>query len=144
MPNFLTEAEKKEIADCIAVAERNTTGEIRIFLEKHCKEDPAKHAVKIFQGLKMTKTLFHTGVLIYVAHVDHALAIVGDQGINEKVPPAFWDDVKEELLLHFREGKYTVGLKNAITQCGYHLKKHFPTDSDNPNELSNEVVIGNE
>jgi len=144
MASFLSEEEKKEIAAAITAAEHHTRGEIRVYVEKNCKGDVMKRAVKIFHQLKMHQTQHHSGVLIYVAHDDHQLAIVGDKGIHEKVKQEFWDQVKNEMLTHFSEGKFVNGLKHAITRTGAELKKHFPEDGDNPNELSNEVVTGNE
>ena len=139
---FLSDSEKKEIAHAIAEAESHTSGEIRVYIERKCKGDEKKRAIKIFHQLKMHRTIFHTGVLVYIAHEDRAFAIIGDRGIHEKVPENFWDDVKELMKNHFVEGKFAEGISKAIKLCGEHLKKHFPSDGHNPDELSNEVVIG--
>ena len=140
---FLSAVEKKEIAHAISLAEANTLGEIRVYIEKRCKGDEKVRAVKVFHQLKMHRTMFHTGVLIYIAHEDHAFAIIGDRGIHEKVSDAFWEEVKERMKSFFVEGKFAEGIKHAVKECGDHLKKHFPADGNNPDELSNEVVIGN-
>jgi len=139
---FLSAHEKKEIAAAIKEAEKNTIGEIRVFVEKKCDEDPLHRALKIFHKLKMQQTKAHTGVLIYVAHDDHKLAILGDEGIHSKVPENFWDEAKNLMTQYFSEGKFGEGLKQAIATCGEQLKKHFPSTGSNPNELSNEVIIG--
>nr|AIA11825.1 Repair protein [uncultured bacterium] len=141
---FLSDSEKKELAAAISAAEENTIGEIRVYLEKHCREEPLNRALKVFRQLKMEKTQERTGVLIYVAHDDRKLAIIGDKGIHEKVPENFWDEVKSEMTSNFAEGNFLAGLKLAISRCGDHLHKNFPSRSANPNELSNEVVIGDE
>jgi len=143
-PKFLSEEEKKEIADAIGKAEQHTIGEIRVYAEKKCKQDPMKRGLKLFQQLGMQRTRMHTGVLIYVAHDDHKMAIIGDEGIHEKVKQEFWDEVMREIAAHFSDGNFVNGLKHAINRCGTELKKHFPADEINPNELSNEMVIGNE
>ncbi|MFI5135364.1 MAG: TPM domain-containing protein [Chitinophagales bacterium] len=140
-PKFFSEEDKKEISAAITKAEEHTRGEIRVFVEKKCKGDVMKRAVKIFHQLKMHKTQHRTGVLIYVAHDDHQLAIIGDKSIHEKVQQEFWDQVKDEMLSHFSEGKFVLGMKHAIARSGAELKKHFPADGENPNELSNEVVV---
>jgi uncharacterized membrane protein len=139
---FLSAHDKKEIAAAIQLAEKDTIGEIRVFVEKKCDEDPLQRALKHFHKLKMHETKGHTGVLIYVAHDDRKLAIVGDEGIHSKVPENFWDDVKNLMTQFFSEAKFAEGLKHAIAKCGEHLKKHFPSSGSNPNELSNEVIIG--
>ena len=141
---FLSAQDKKEIATAIQEAEKDTIGEIRIFIEKKCAGDPLHQALNIFHKLKMQETKAHSGVLIYVAHDDHKLAIAGDSGIHSKVPENFWDEVKNLMTNYFSEGRFAEGLKNAIAKCGENLKKHFPLEGDNPNELSNDVVIENE
>lgn len=141
---FLSEEEDKEIAAAIENAERYTIGEIRVFIEKKCREDVMVRTKKIFYQLKMQHTLAHTGVLLYVAYDDHKLAILGDEGIHEKVKQEFWDEVMKEMMSNFSTGSFVNGLKHAIAKCGNELKKYFPADEINPNELSNEVVTGNE
>ena len=144
MEPFLSDSDKKEIAAEIAAAEQQTTGEIRVYLEKHCKEEVLDRAYMIFNKLKMHQTKGRTGVLIYIAHDDHAFAILGDRGIHEKVPENFWDDVKESMKEFFTQGRFVEGIKAAVASCSHHLKKHFPAEDHNPDELSNEVVIGEE
>ena len=142
--SFLSDKEKHEIALAIHEAEQHTRGEIRVYIEKKCKEDVMDHALKIFHRLNMHHTKERNGVLIYVAYDDHVFAILGDKGIHEKVPENFWDDVKEQLTKNFAEGKFMEGLKQAILTCGGHLKKHFPEKGKDTNELSDEVAFGNE
>lgn len=139
---FLSTEEKKNVALAISRAERNTSGEIRVFVEKKCNEDPVKRAVAVFQQLKMQRTMFHTGVLIYIAHADQKVAIIGDQGIHEKVPENFWDDEVALLKGFFADRKFAEGIVAVVAACGVQLHKHFPMDGNNPDELSNEVVIG--
>ncbi|MEO5673960.1 MAG: TPM domain-containing protein [Chitinophagales bacterium] len=142
--DFLSDEEKKEIALAIQAAEGGTIGEIRVYLEKKCKDDAMTRALKIFGQLKMELTKDRTGVLIYIAHDDRVFAILGDEGINAKVPENFWDEVKELMAASFAEGNFVSGIKSAIGQCGIHLQKHFPGHEQDTNELSDEVVIGNE
>jgi uncharacterized membrane protein len=87
----------------------------------------------------MHKTADRNGVLFYLAITDRKFAIIGDAGINSKVPAGFWDDVKELLQREFREGKFTEGLSEGIVLAGSHLKNHFPISKDDVNELSDEI-----
>jgi uncharacterized membrane protein len=90
----------------------------------------------------MHETELRNGVLIYVAIKDKKLAIVGDKGINEAVSDDFWDAIKNDLVFRFKEGKYTEGLVEGIHASGEQLKTHFPYQSDDTNELSNEISFG--
>lgn len=137
-----TEEEKKQIVDAIKEAERNTSGEIQVHLENHCKEDVMDHAAYIFKTLKMHKTELRNGVLFYMAIKDHKFAILGDAGINNKVPENFWDDIKEHMLSHFKNGDLTAGLSEGIKMAGEQLASHFPYQKDDENELPDEISFG--
>lgn len=144
MPQDLfTIAQQQEIIAAIKEAENNTSGEIRVHIEKNCKEDVLDHAAFIFDELEMQKTALRNGVLIYLAVEDRKLAILGDAGINLKVPKGFWDEIKDVMITNFKEGKFTEGLSQGIILAGEQLKKHYPHDKENDeNELSDEISFG--
>lgn len=54
---FLNEEEQQEIVTAIQKAERNTSGEIRIHIEKSPEKDVFDHAAEVFDFLKMENTL---------------------------------------------------------------------------------------
>ena len=139
---YFSEENKLQITNAIRVAETNTSGEIRVHIEKHCKEDVLDRAAYIFEKLEMHKTPLRNGVLFYLAFEDHKFAILGDAGINEKVPDNFWEEIKEEMAASFREGKFTEGLSTGIKKAGKQLKQHFPWQEDDVNELSDEISFG--
>lgn len=143
MPKELfTEAQRKQITDAVGEAESHTNGEIRVHMEKRCPEDVLDHAAFIFEKLEMHKTEQRNGVLFYISFEDHKLAILGDAGINAKVPENFWEHIKEHMVKAFKEQNYTDGLSEAIIMAGKALAEHFPKGDDNPNELSNEISYG--
>ena len=137
--NFFSKEEKKQITDAIAEAELNTSGEIRLHMEDHCKIDVLDRAAYIFEKLKMHETTQRNGVLFYLAVTDRKFAILGDGGINQVVPANFWDEIKETMMGFFKEGKFTEGLSKGILMSGEQLKANFPYLSDDINELSDEI-----
>lgn len=139
---FLSEEQQKQVVSAIADAENKTSGEIRLHLETNCKEDVLDRAAVIFQKLDMHKTELRNGVLIYLATEDKKLAILGDAGINSKVPENFWEDAKEAMVSAFKTGEYAKGLVAAITMAGDKLKTFFPVAEDDVNELSDEISYG--
>jgi len=139
---FLSKDEQAQIVKAIESAELNTSGEIRVHLESLCNGDPFERAVYLFNKLKMHKTKDHNGVLIYVAFESKKFAIIGDSGINEKVPDNFWDREKELLLSFLREGEISKGLISVIEIAGNNLKSYFPYQTDDTNEQSNEISFG--
>jgi uncharacterized membrane protein len=140
--DFFTASQQEAIQASIATAELNTSGEIRLHVDDKCPGDPVAKAIQVFEKLKMHETEFRNGVLIYLAVKDHKLAIIGDKGIDEAVPDDFWDVIKNDLVSRFKEGKYTEGLVEGIHASGEQLKAHFPYQSDDTNELSNDISFG--
>jgi len=140
--DFFTKDELNKIVGSIEQAELKTSGEIRFHLESRCKGDVLKRAVQVFKNLHMHKTELHNGTLIYLATIDKKYAIVGDKGINEKVPDNFWEDVKDEMSEKFKNNEFVTGISNAVLKIGVKLKEFFPYQSDDINELSDDVSIG--
>ncbi len=139
---YFSEENKLQIINAIRVAETNTSGEIRVHIEKHCKGNALDRAAYIFEKLEMHETKLRNAVLFYLAVEDHKFAILGDGGINQKVPENFWEKIKEEMGSKFREGKITEGLSTGIKKAGEQLKQHFPYQKDDVNELSDEISFG--
>lgn len=137
--DFLSASEELEVIDAIRVAEKNTSGEIRVHLEAHSKNDTVKHAQKIFQLLHMDNTKNSNGVLIYVAVEDKNFVILGDSGINKVVPNNFWESTRDVIQQNFKDGTVKKGLIEGILMAGEQLKKHFPYKLGDSNELSNEI-----
>ncbi len=141
--NFFTEQQKLAIQEAIAHAELNTSGEIRVHIDEVCKEDVLDKAANMFHQLKMNATDLRNGVLFYLAIKDHKFAILGDKGINEKVPADFWDKIKEEMLVHFKQQQFTEGLCKGIRMAGEALKTYFPLLHNDSNELTNDISFEN-
>jgi len=140
--NFFTREQKKQITDAIARAELNTSGEIRLHVDNRCKGDVLDCAATWFETLKMHKTEQRNGVLFYLAVKDRKFAILGDAGINAKTPDNFWDNISETMADYFKEADFAGGLVKGIEMAGLQLKEHFPYQSDDVNELSDEISFG--
>ncbi|WP_285010714.1 TPM domain-containing protein [Pedobacter faecalis] len=133
--------EQDLIADAIASAEKNTSGEIRVAIDKHCQGDAFEQATSYFTKLDMDKTARHNGVLIYLAYEDHKFAIIGDSGINRVVPPDFWETTKVAMQAHFAAGNLAQGIIAGVTLAGEKLATFFPSAHDDINELPNDIVF---
>lgn len=140
--NLISLAVQQEIETAINNAELNTSGEIRVHIEKKCSEDVLDRAAYIFKSLDMHKTALRNGVLFYLSVNDRKFAILGDAGINAKVPADFWNEVKDLVIKNFKEEKFSEGLAAGIHLAGLKLKEHFPYQANDKNELNNEVSFG--
>jgi len=140
--DIFTEKEQEQIRAAIKEAELNTSGEVKVHIEGKCKEETMDRAAFVFEQLQMHKTELRNGVLFYLALKDRQFAILGDIGINQKVPDGFWDNVSAMMLNHFRNGDFVKGLVEGVKEAGQELKAHFPYQKDDTNELSDDISFG--
>ena len=140
--DFFTREEKDDIRQAILNAELDTSGEIRVHIENSVIGDVLDRAAYIFHKLGMQNTEQRNGVLIYLALKNRRFAIIGDSGINNAVPENFWTDIKTDMLNHFRENRFAEGLIEAIEETGKQLKKNFPYQRQDVNELSDDISFG--
>ncbi|RCH55040.1 TPM domain-containing protein [Mucilaginibacter hurinus] len=138
--NIFNEEEEQRIRQAIEAAEKFTSGEVRIAIEKTCSDEVLDRAAKYFYQLNMDKTKQRNGVLIYLATVDRKFAIIGDAGINKLVPADFWDSTKEQMLEQFKYGNLVEGIVLGITQAGQQLQKYFPYLHNDTNELPDDIA----
>ena len=137
---FLSEQDETEVVEAIQQAEKKTSGEIRVHIEKTSKGDIWDRAMEVFHLLKMDNTKEDNGVLIYVAIEDRSFVIYGDKGINEVVPKDFWESTKDAIAAQFKKGNFKQGLIDGISRAGQELQAHFPWDEDSDeNQLSDKI-----
>ena len=138
---FLAALDQPRIVAAITDAEKQTSGEIRVHVQPKAGDDIRKYAEKTFERLGMTKTALRNGVLLFIASEDRRFVILGDKGIDEKVPGGFWDDIAAKLTIRFKAGQFTEGIVDAIRSVGEHLRNYFPRAADDVDELPNEIDV---
>jgi uncharacterized membrane protein len=140
--DFLSKEEEQEIVEAIRMAEENTSGEIRVHIEKTTSKVPFDRALEVFYELRMNETQLQNGVLFYFAIEDKNFAICGDKGINDVVADDFWDCTKDKMVEQFKAGNFKQGIVDGILNAGEQLKKNFPWSEGDTNELTNEISKG--
>ena len=141
--DLFTQEEENAIVAAIGAAEQNTSGEIRVHIEATRKgKETLDRAIEVFQELEMHQTEARNGVLFYLAYEDHTFSIFGDQGINEKVPPGFWDTTRDLMEKAFKRSAFAEGLIAGIGEAGRALKVYFPYQSNDQNELDDSISKG--
>ncbi|UKB78996.1 MULTISPECIES: TPM domain-containing protein [Chryseobacterium] len=141
MGNFLTNQQIASLVEAIQSAEDHSTGEIRVHIDSNTENRDAKTAFDVFKKLDMDKTADRNAVLFHVNFEKKYLTIIGDIGIHEKVRQSYWDHLHDYITAEFAKGNYHKALKSAILETGLELKKHFPVEGENPNQLSNEITF---
>ncbi len=141
---FFSPEENDRIVESIREAERQTSGEVRIFVENRCKYvDALDRAKEIFENLKMEETEFRNGVLVYVAIEDKQLAVFADSGIHEATGNEYWKNVVHDILSMFSKNNIVEGITTTILSIGQALKSHFPYEQKmDKNELPDEIIFG--
>ena len=141
--SFFTKEQQVNILDAIKEAEKETSGEIRVHIETRLSGDVLDRASWIFNKIGMNRTEGRNGVLFYLAVRNRKFAIIGDTGINAKVPEGFWDKIKNIMESDFRENRFSDGLAKGILMAGDQLKEHFPHLADDVNELPDDISFDN-
>lgn len=140
---ILNREEDHRIVKAIKQAEKNTSGEIKVHIENHCRGNVEERSLVVFDKLKLNETQLRNGVLIYLAVKDHKFAILGDEGIDKVVEDSFWNDVKDLMQSRFKENRFADGLEEGIMRCGEKLKNFFPYQSDDTNEIPDNISYEN-
>ena len=140
---ILNNEEDHRVVEAIRQAELNTSGEIKVHIENHCRGDVEERSLFVFNRLKLNETKLRNGVLIYLAVKDRKFAILGDEGINNVVEDGFWNDVKDLMQSRFKESRFAEGLEEGIMHCGEKLKTFFPYQTNDINEISDEISYEN-
>ena len=139
---FLTSEEEQAIIESIRIAELNTSGEIRVHIERHTDQPVLNRTKELFHDLKMDNTRLSNAVLFYLAIDDKTFAIYGDKGIHERVGDDFWNSTKSLMEQHFRKAEFKTGLIKGIEMAGEKLKRYFPYQQDDVDELPNDISVG--
>lgn len=135
----LSKKQEKKIVRAIRKAELNSSGEIRVHISREASKKPLDKAVEVFHQLEMMNTKDRNGVLFHISLKDQSFTIVGDEGIDHCVPEDFWDEIRNEVVKNFTKEKYVKGLVRGIRMTGKALKKYFPHQKDDVNELPDEI-----
>lgn len=134
-----------QIEQAIAHLEQQTSAELRVVVEPKVKNashlTALQRAEQLFDELQMQQTAERNAVLIYLSFKPHYVAVVGDQGIHQKVEKDFWEKVYQAMKTQCQQGQYTQAICEGIKQVERQLAQYFPLQPDDVNELPNEVII---
>ena len=138
---FLGAIDDARIVSAIQAAEGRSRGEIRVHVAQGVVPDARRAAEADFARLGMSATAERNGVLILVAPESQSFAVVGDRGIDEKLPAGFWDEMAAALAADFRAARFTEGIVSAVTRVADELARHFPRrpGEEDRNELPDGV-----
>ncbi|MBP1728837.1 MAG: hypothetical protein H6Q56_1210 [Deltaproteobacteria bacterium] len=100
-----------------------------------------ERAVRAFYEKGLYRTRHETGILVFISIFEHKVWILGDRGINARIPAESWQQLVQSLTAGIREGQACEALCRVIGRCGEELARHFPRESDDSNELKDEILV---
>ena len=137
---FLSETESAKINSAIKEAEGKTSGEIKLVIVRHCWGKIETKAAKIFRELGLNKTKERNCVLILFIVTNHEFLIHGDQGIHDRVGQGFWDDVRDKMVVAFKQDEFSEGISQGVSLIGEKLSRFFPYQRNDIDEISDEII----
>ena len=123
---FLSALDEARVVAAIQAAESCSRGEIRVHVANGPVPDARAAAEADFVRLGMSATAERNGVLILVAPESQSFAVIGDEAIDARCPPGFWDEVADGVAAEFRAARFTEGILSAVARVGDVLERHFP------------------
>lgn len=137
---LLRTIDRPRVEEAIRLAERRTSGEIRVSVSRFFWGDVRGVAERAFDRLGMAATRDRNGILFFLVPSRRRFVVLGDQGIHAKVGQEFWDHVAAAVSARLHEGDFTGGLVQGIEAAGEQLRIHFPFDrATDVNELPDTI-----
>lgn len=99
-----------------------------------------ERAVRAFFEKRLYKTKDENGILIFISLFERKVWILGDRGVDRKIPHEIWQTYARELSTGIREGHACAALCAGIGKCGALLAEHFPKVADDLNELPDDLI----
>jgi len=136
---MFTEEDLELIRGAVEGVQQRSSGKVRVRVEKKAGRHPLKKAKEAFVLMGMKDMPDRNGVLFYVSVADRKFAVLGDDGINEKVPVSFWENVKDAVIAKLSEGDFAIGLMGGINLVSEKLAEFFPDEKEEPENVVSPV-----
>jgi len=137
---FLTAEEARRLDAAVKEAEKQTSGEIKVVLIRHCWTNIHAKAAQLFAKHGLDKTERRNCAMILLVLANREFLIYGDEGIHEKVGQGFWDDVRDAMLDKFKKDEFGEGLCIGVQRIGEKLAHYFPYQADDKEEIPDDVA----
>ena len=146
--NPLPFASLERLGQHVKASEQGHSGEIRVYIETALPWSTLKQnvptldltrqrAIDLFSSQRVWDTAQNNGVLVYLLLAEHAIEIVADRGMSQRVDPTVWQAMVARLSERCRQGAFESGVMQTVSEVSALLAQHFPlrVGEHNPNEL---------
>ncbi len=100
-----------------------------------------ERTIRAFYEKGLYRTRDETGILVFLSLLERRVWILGDRGINEKIPEGFWEERAMEITAGIRSGARGSAVADAVLRCRDELAKFFPKKPGDTNELPDDVML---
>jgi len=141
---LLSDADLDAIAAAVAAAESQTSGMIKVHLERRVhghRGDALARAKDVFAHLQMHRTVHRHAVLVYLALEDRKLAVIGDAGIHARVGEPGWNAIRDRMVARLAAGAAREALVGAVDEVGRILHEHFPPGPGDVPDSSDDLTV---
>jgi putative membrane protein len=98
-------------------------------------------AQESFRKFGLHRTTKRRAILFFVSLDERYIEILTDTGIESKVSSEKWEPIIEKFSHHLHTKSVGEGYLEAIEACGEILKREFPAEAGDVDELPNELII---
>ena len=100
-----------------------------------------ERATRYFMESGVYNTKDRTGILIFISIMEQRVELLADSGINELISPEKWQNIVDNIIKGIRQKEIADHLVESISECGNLLAEHFPIQTDDKNELTDDIEI---
>ena len=98
-----------------------------------------------FLRAEVFATRDRTGILLFVALLEHRVVVLADSGIHARVPAERWGAIADEVVAGIRRGGAPSAVVGGVESCGALLAEHcVPRRPDDRDELPDRPRFGDE
>ena len=112
----------------------------RFLLPHRVDEEVRDGAIRAFFSHQLYRTRDQNGILLYISVFERRVWILGDSGINEKIPQERWQQIVDKVVIGIKNNNSCEVICDAIKEIGDILKDFFPYRKDDTDELHNLII----
>ncbi len=137
----ISDVDTEQIEQAIVAAENVTSCEVRVHIDKAETPMSRSRLEGLFASLGMTNTKLRNGMLVAVSNANE-VCVLADAGILEVSSTQVLENITTTIGKGVEQSGVEAGISEGLALASAHLKHWFPVQSDDIDELPNEVSIG--
>lgn len=113
----------------------------RLFISRREMEEEVQEGATtrfFLHGLYRTREA--NGVLLFISVFERKVWVLADHGIHARIPQDQWQSIVDEVAQGFKHHRPAESVCRAVRVIGRLLQTHFPSRTDDTNELDNVIT----